>query len=51
MSSWNLTGNAGTIRSVNFLGTADDNPLVIATNVKGVTAGITKYWVIMKERR
>lgn len=34
MSFWNLTGNAGTIRSANFLGTTDDNPLVIATKGK-----------------
>jgi len=32
MSSWNLTGNAGTDKKVNFLGTTDDNPLVISTN-------------------
>jgi hypothetical protein len=32
MSYWNLTGNVGTKKKVNFLGTTDDNPLVIATN-------------------
>jgi hypothetical protein len=34
MSSWNLTGNAGTDKKVNFVGTTDDNPLVISTNGK-----------------
>jgi hypothetical protein len=34
MSFWNLTGNLGIKRSTNFLGTTDDNPLVIATNGK-----------------
>lgn len=34
MSSWNLSGNAGTVRNVNFLGTTDDNPLVISTDGK-----------------
>lgn len=34
MSFWNLTGNAGTIKSVNFLGTTDNNPLVFSTNGK-----------------
>ena len=31
-SSWSLTGNAGTVPATNFLGTTDNQPLVIRTN-------------------
>jgi len=34
MSFWNLNGNSGIDKRVNFLGTTDDNPLVISTNGK-----------------
>lgn len=30
--SWSLTGNAGTSSSTNFLGTTDNNPLLVKTN-------------------
>lgn len=31
-SGWQLTGNAGTVAGINFLGTTDDVPLVLRTN-------------------
>jgi hypothetical protein len=37
--SWDVTGNSGTDPSVNFLGTTDEQPLVVKTNGQEVLRG------------